>query len=414
MRMFYLLKMALRNTLRNRRRSLLAAISVALALAFIVFMQGFIGGFLESLVKNTTRNETGHIRISTKEFREKSQFLPVTENLKNPNTIIEAIMKDKEIAPYIDIITPRITFGVLLSNKGNNKTALAIAGDLQKEKILTRLYGSIVEGRYIQNEKEMLIGSALATALKYKLGDTVKVMTQGSDFALHLKKIHIAGIFKTTLAMLDEKVFQIRLDDAQKLLRMDTAVQQIIIMLSDYKKSEEIATRIAATLNDTGIAVNPWSEISSSFEYIQMATGIYKWIYFIIALLGAFIIGNIMMMVVMERRHEIGILKSMGISRREILVLFLAEGMILGLVGSITGTALALTIISLVNIHGFDFTRIMQAFKGFPMDNVIFLKITMQSVLKSLLLGTFVSSLVSIPPSRRAATMHVVDSLKSL
>lgn len=412
--MFYLLKMALRNTLRNRRRSLLAAISVALALAFIVFMQGFIGGFLESLVKNTTRNETGHIRISTKEFREKSQFLPVTENLKNPNAIIEAIMKDKEIAPYIDIITPRITFGVLLSNKGNNKTALAIAGDLQKEKILTRLYGSIVEGRYIQNEKEMLIGSALATALKYKLGDTVKVMTQGSDFALHLKKFHIAGIFKTTLAMLDEKVFQIRLDDAQKLLRMDTAVQQIIIMLSDYKKSEEIATRMAATLNDTGIAVNPWSEISSSFEYIQMATGIYKWIYFIIALLGAFIIGNIMMMVVMERRHEIGILKSMGISRREILVLFLAEGMILGLVGSITGTALALTIISLVNIHGFDFTRIMQAFKGFPMDNVIFLKITMQSVLKSLLLGTFVSSLVSIPPSRRAATMHVVDSLKSL
>ncbi len=413
--MNHIIDMAFRNTKRNKRRSTLAIISVALALLFIVFMKGFLGGFLGSMVKNTTRLETGHIRITTAEFREKDQFMPVTENVNNPEDIIFKIMADPNIAKQIDMITPRINFGVLLSNDGNNKTAFALAGDQEKEKILSNLDESIIEGKYLEKSKDIIIGHKLANILKYKIGDNVKVMTQGSDYALHLKKFTIVGIYKTHINSLDEDFFQIRLDDAQKLLRMDNSAQQIMIMLHDYTKSEEVALKIKEILNDEKIAVNPWSEVSTFYDYIQMASGIYNWIYGIFALLGAFIIGNIMMMVVMERRHEIGILKSMGFSKGEVLSLFLSEGMVMGFLGSVIGTVIALGLIIGINMNGgMDFTKMMSSFKGFPMDNIVILSYSTKTIINSILLGTFVSSLVSILPSLRAANMNVVDSIKSV
>lgn len=413
--MKYIIDMAIRNTKRNKRRSTLAIISVALALLFIVFMKGFLGGFLGSMVKNTTRLETGHIRITTAEFREKEQFMPVTENLENPESIISKIMADAKLAKEIDMITPRINFGVLLSNDGNNKTSFALAGDQENEKILSNLDESIIEGKYLENSKDIIIGYKLAEILKYKIGDEVKVMTQGSDYALHLKKFKIVGIYKTHINSLDEDFFQIRLDDAQKLLRMSNSAQQIMIMLHDYTKAEEVAQRIKDILGDETIAVNPWSEVSVFYDYIQMASSIYNWIYGIFALLGAFIIGNIMMMVVMERRHEIGIVKSMGISKNEVMTLFLAEGMIMGFIGSVIGTVIALIIIVVINMTGgMDFTKMMSSFKGFPMDNIVILSYSTKTVINSIILGTAVSSLVSILPSRKAAKMNVVDSLKSV
>lgn len=413
--MNHIIDMAFRNTKRNKRRSTLAIISVALALLFIVFMKGFLGGFLGSMVKNTTRLETGHIRITTTEFREKDQFMPVTENVSNPEKIISKILADPDLSKEIDMITPRINFGVLLSNDGNNKTAFALAGDQEKEKILSNLDESIIEGRYLENSKDIIIGHKLAEILKYKIGDEVKVMTQGSDYALHLKKFNVVGIYKTHINSLDEDFFQIRLDDAQQLLRMDNSAQQIMIMLHDYTKSEEVALRIKELIKDETISVNPWSEVSNFYDYIQMASRIYNWIYGIFALLGAFIIGNIMMMVVMERRHEIGILKSMGFSKGEVLSLFLSEGMVMGLIGSVIGTLIALGLIIGINLNGgMDFTKMMSSFKGFPMDNIVILSYSAKTIINSILLGTLVSSIVSILPSWRAANMNVVDSIKSV
>ncbi|MBN2788643.1 MAG: ABC transporter permease [Candidatus Delongbacteria bacterium] len=410
--MNFIFKTAARNVKRNKRRSLLAIISVTLALTLIVFMQGFIGGILDSMVKNTTRNETGHIRISTKKFKEKSKFMSVTENLQEPDKIIGTIMADRSISENIELITERTNFGVLLSNEGNNKTAMAISGDSKKEKDLSMLYKSIKEGRYLENEREMIIGKGLAETLKYKLGDEVKVMTQGADYALHLRKFTIVGIFDTGLKTMDDNFFQIGLKDAQKLLRSDNSVQQIIIMLKDYKDSEKIAGFISMILKNDELSVDTWTKISSNYDYMEMVSGIYNWIYFIIALLGAFIIGNIMTMVVLERRHEIGILKSMGLKGREILMLFLTEGMIMGFLGSLVGTILGIIIISIININGLDLTKMLAGVKNFPVDNVIFFTISISSVMKSLLLGTLISSLVSILPSRRAAKMNVVDSIK--
>ena len=317
--MFSIIRLAIRNVGRNRRRSILAFVSVAISLTVIVFAQGFIGGFVASYVKNATKNDAGHIRIAAKKFEERGRFYPVSYNISNPDSIIAALQRDPEITQDIVLIAPRIVFGVVLSKDGGTRSALAYAGDPVEEEQLMYLQKSLVPGsRYLSGPRDLIMGSSLAATLHYKAGDTVRVMTSGSDYALHLKKFVVAGLFNTGMKLFDDMIFQISITDARDLLRMGNSGQQIIVMLKDYRKADHVAARIRAMLPDTSLSVTPWTKIGDTYTSVMLVTKIYGWIYVIIALLGAFIISNIMMMVVLERRKEIGILMSMGLTRREV------------------------------------------------------------------------------------------------
>jgi len=387
---------------------------VALSIAGITFFRGFAGGMLQSIVKNSTKNETGHIRITTKKFSEKRQFYPVTENIAQPEEIIAAIKADPEISPQLSLITERVNFGVLLANQGNNKYAAALAGDAEIEKELLLLQNSLQKGgRYLQSERETIIGAKIADALNLKLGDTLKVMTPGADYALHLRKFAVVGIFETGLNLLDDKFFQIPLSDAKKLLRMGGSTQQIIIMLKDYKKASDIAAKIRALLNNGQLAVVSWTEHGEWASMVDKVAVIYNYFYFFIAFLGAFIITNILMMVVLERRKEIGIVKSMGISNFEVLNLFLFEGVILGLIGSLVGLAIGMLFNIYFGVFGLDFSAMLGSF-NFPMDQRIYCEISIGSMTNILLMGVIVSALVSVLPSWRASRMNAVDAIKSV
>jgi len=412
--MLYILKMAFRNIWRNRRRSILAFTSVALSIAGITFFRGFAGGMLQSIVKNSTKNETGHIRITTQKFREKRQFYPVTENIAEPEKIIAAIKADPVISPHLALVTERVNFGVLLANEGNNKFAAALAGDPEVEKNLLLLQNSLQKGgRYIRSERETMVGAKIADALNLKVGDVLKVMTPGADYALHLRKFNVVGIFETGLNVLDDKFFQIPLPDAKKLLRMGGSTQQIIIMLKDYKKSTEVAAKIRALLNDKQLAVVSWTEHGEWASMVDKVAIIYNYFYFFIAFLGAFIITNILMMVVLERRKEIGIVKSMGISRFEVMNLFLFEGVILGLIGSLVGIGIGMIFNIYFAIYGLDFSAMMGSF-NYPIDMTIYNEISPSSLVYVLFIGVIVSALVSVLPSWRASRMNAVDAIKSV
>jgi putative ABC transport system permease protein len=412
--MFAIIRLAIRNVGRNRRRSILAFVSVAISLTVIVFAQGFIGGFVASYVKNATKNDAGHIRIAAKKFEERSRFYPVSYNISNPDSIIAALQRDPEITQDIALITSRIVFGVLLSRDGGTRSALASAGDPAKEKQLMYLQKSLLPGsRYLSGPRDLIMGSSLAATLHYKVGDTVRVMTSGSDYALHLKKFVVTGLFNTGMKIFDDMIFQINITDARDLLRMGSSDQQIIIMLKDYRKADNVAARIRAMLPDTSLSVTPWTKIGDTYTSVTLVTKIYGWIYVIIALLGAFIISNIMMMVVLERRKEIGILKSMGFTRREVLIMFLVEGMTLGFVGSVAGVILGAGLNAFFHVHGIDLSAFMSRL-SFPLDNVLYTTLSASNLVYSIVLGTVLAALVSVPPARQAARMNVVDAIKSV
>lgn len=409
-----LLSMALRNLGRNRRRTALAASSVAIAILLVVFMQGMVGGFLGSIVKNYTKNEVGHVNIVTEEYRERERFSPVDAAIPDSSVVIRAL----EGAPGLEgaKFAERIRFGVILSAGANSKAALGLAGDPVTEKGLLMLDRNVLEGgRYIEGPGETILGEALARDLGLAVGDTLKVLTERSDYGMGFKKFRVVGVFRTRVNTLDNAVFQISLDDARSLLAMGAGAQQVLAMLPDYRDADKAARTMEKVLAErglSGLSVRSWTAMGDFPRFILMAESVYFWMYVIVAFLGAFIITNIMMMVVLERKKEIGLLKSMGMPNREVLALFLAEGTLMGLVGSAVGSALGLAMNVVMGKVGLDLTSAMSSF-SWPMDNVVYFTVSLPWTVAIFLIGVAVSMAVAYLPSRSAARMNPIDAIRS-
>ncbi len=409
----YIYKLAIRNIKRNRRRSILAVISVTLSITLVTIMNGMLTGYLSTLVKNYTKNETGHVRVSTVKFDEDSKFFPVTSNIKNFESVVQKIESDELLKDEIKIIAPRVTFGVLLSKDGKQKSALGYAGDAEIEKELLMLDNSMIEGSYIKNERDMIIGEGIAKSLGYKIGDKVKVMTNGADHALHMRKFTVVGIFRTGITMMDKRVFQIHLNDAQKLLRMKDDVQQLAIMFNSHKDSDKHSKRIGEILTDSTLKATSWTKIGDWHNMVELSNVTYNFFYFIISLLGAIIIGNIMMIVVLERKREIGITKALGLSKGTILILFVLEGVYLGVIGSGIGIALGTIFNTIFHYRGVDFSKMMEGIE-MPIENVIYFAVNPGMLLGIFILGLFVAAVMSFFPAKRGADMNIIEAIRSV
>ena len=186
-------------------------------------------------------------------------------------------------------------------------------------------------------------------------------------------------------------------------------------MLKDYRESDAAARLIAAHLASAGLgslSVQSWTSLGDVAALISLAGKIYFWGEIIVAFLGAFIIANVTMMVVLERRREIGILKSMGMEPWRILRLFLVEGVLLGIIGSAAGALLGTGVNAWLSVKGIDFSRNI-AGTGIPMDNIVHPGVHPLNVALLFLVGVAVSAVVAFLPSRGAARMDPIDAIRS-
>ncbi len=409
-----ILSMALRNIGRNKRRSLLAVLSVLIAIMAVVFADGFISGILSSVARNITRTQMGHVSVVTERYRSRERFMPAQAAIGDADELVRKIESVPELQGELELVAPRVQFGVILSSEARTKTAVGIGGDPEKERELLMLDDAIVPGgSYLERPGEAIVGWKLAKDLGLEVGDSLKVVTEKADYGMGFKKFRIAGLFKTNNESFDGAAFQVSISDARDLLGLGDGASRILVMLKDYAMADRAAPIIAAALSATrDLSVRSWTEISDMASLIVMSQGIFIVMELFIAFLGAFIIANIMMMVVLERRREIGILKSMGMEKPRLLRLFLAEGTMLGVIGSVAG-ALAGTLLTLwLSKAGVDLTG-LSAGTDFQMDSVVYPSAHPARIAAFVAMGALVSAVIAYLPSRSAARMDPIEAIRS-
>jgi putative ABC transport system permease protein len=208
----------------------------------------------------------------------------------------------------------------------------------------------------------------------------------------------------------------VSLSDARDLLGLGRGASEILVMLKDYREADQAAKRIAshlAAVGLTGLSVQSWTSLGDIAALITLTRNIYFWGEIIVALLGAFIIANVVMMTVLERKREIGILMSMGMERPRILWLFLVEGVLLGTMGSAAGVIVGTTVNAWLSVKGLDLTRSISG-AGIPLDNVIYTAVHPLNVAWLFLVGILVAVIVSFLPSRMAARMDPIEAIRSV
>lgn len=407
-----LLRLAARNLRRNTRRSLLTMSAVLVAAGALVFAFAYIGGLLDNVVDTYARIQTGHVRLTAPGYVERERFLPLHMNVPYLSELMPVIRSH----PAVSGAVPRIRTAALVDGGDSNRPAMVWGIDLEREADYLRPADMLIAGRLPEpGEPEALVGAGLAERLEVAIGDTLTLLGQTAYRSLGGLRCRISGIVRSGLGYLDNAFLILALDQAQYMTFLDDAATEILVFARDVEHADQLAQVLEEELGplvEGGIEAHFWRDQGPLIRLMESAQGIWGFILLLLMLMAGLIIVNTMLMSVMERTAEFGMLGALGMRRRDIMALILGEGAIIGLVGAVVGVAIGGGIALVLEQTGMDFTAAMGDFE-FPMQGIVYPDLTLDHPLIGLATGVVTAVLAAIYPAWRAVRLQIAEALRS-
>ena len=406
------LKIALRNLLRYRRRTFFTLGLIAVGMIFVLVFVSVTAWFKDMMVRNITDSYLGHIQIHAKGYVDSIDMLPLQLNLPPEQVVmIEQALKENTA---IEAYTERIKFGGAFSNF-EQTTNIRINGvdpeaEIQTEPLLLPRLINGERGAISLSRGKILVPELLAQGLGVKVGDTVVVVATNRDGSVNGKTFVIGGILSSATGPGGRDGY-IHIDDARDLLRMtEPEVSEIAIRiknLSDLQRvSGALQSKLIATEGLKDIEIHTWEKLSpfaTVAQMIDVMTFFLKLMLVSVVLIG---IMNVMIMAVYERIREIGTIAAMGTPPRRILYLFLYEGLMLGTLGALFGTAVGVALILALNSFQITFSF------GQQTGLLLAPTIAFSQVVLICLLVVGVSLVATLQPAWKASQMEPIDALR--
>ena len=331
-----LLRMAWRNVWRNWRRTVIAGIAIALGLTFILVFDGFLGGMNEALYGNTVKLQGGHVQVHAPGFREKANRLPLLP-LGDP----EAVVAAARTQPEVTVVSRRIRTGGMVSSR-EGTLSVAITGlEPEQEAGVSLVAENVVQGRWLEDDDEdaLLIGQAMAERLEVTVNDRVTLVGRATHQQMRRRTMTIVGIYDLGVDEVEESMVYVSLLEAQTLFDLRAQATEVAVYLQEVGQEPPVVERLQAAL--PGFEVDAWDTLDpTTKEMMELEAQIMNLFGMVILLIAGVGILNLMLMVVFERTREIGLLAAMGLKRRETVLLFLLEGVLVGLLGALAGCAM--------------------------------------------------------------------------
>jgi putative ABC transport system permease protein len=409
------IKLAWRNIWRNWRRTILTSLAVAFGMISIIFTYSYIKGVSESIYRTLIETELGHVKIVSREFLRLERVMPREQLVYNAQSIEDGISS----LPGISTMTERIKFRLILSSEEENEPSLGVGINPEQEKNLFDLRQHLIQGSYFQESSAgMLIGDGLAQKLGAGIGDELLAVTTDINYSTYALTFTVVGIFKTGFTFMDKNFIYIPIEKAQEMLDCDGAAHEILLLLEDPEKAREISSEILIFLEENGLentlTAVPWLD-SFFITYLPFANIAVSSILLIIMLISALVILNTMLMAVVERTHEIGIIKSMGMRNGGVVALILVEATYIGLLGVFIGGLIGSGLSLLAQNTGLNFTRMMEKmeFEFAFFSPIIYPKFTLGILLGAAVFCLATTLFAAIYPARKASRMEPVEALRT-
>ncbi len=400
-----LTKIASRNIWRSRKRSLIIITAVSIGLWAGIFMMAFYNGMIEQRINSAIADELSHIQLHHPEFRKEYEIkydLPKGRKMLkmiNENTTIKAA-------------TGRIIIkGMIASASGSS--GITINGVMPKEEeALTNLSKKIIKGNYFtQKTNEIILSEKLRKKLKLNLNKKTILTFQDKEGNLASAAFRITAIYKTINGPYDDSNVFVKITDVDSLAGIPNAINEIAILLKSNTALDESQKKLKQEFPTTEI--KNWMEISPELGLTISVGDQMVFIFMGIILLAlAFGIVNTMMMAVLERTREIGMLLALGMNKFKIFMMIVLETMFLILAGCPVGILLAFATIAITQKTGIDFSQFSQAYSSFGYSSIIYPSLTGRQFGIVMLL-VFITALFSaLFPARRALKLNPAESLK--
>jgi lipoprotein-releasing system permease protein len=399
--MRFAFKVALRYLGSNPLQTSLLLLGVALAVVAFVFITALIRGLAIFLVAQTT----GQISQITLEPPARVAGVLVDGNalpdrpvstaqrlqIRDWQRALDIVGKQREVIAARPIIT-----GNVFLLRGEAAATVAVQGvrpdDLDA---ITQVSSKIIAGRARIGGGEILIGARLAEDLGLRLGRPVTLRSDRGGQRL----FSIAGIYETGIGSLDERVAIMSLDSARPLFDLPTGVTAIEIKVTD----PNLAIGIAARLKElTGLKSTPWQEKNRSLQGALEGQGRTGSLIQLFALISIIIgVASALLLSSYRRRSEIGIMRSFGVSKTFVMVIFVSQGVMIGAIGAAIGCGL-----------GYFFVTQLATIKDATGDQILPVVPSEGGYLAAFVLTTIGAALASILPARAAASIDPIEAIQ--
>lgn len=402
------IKLAWRNIWRNRRRTLIVILAVALGLSLMVFYDGLLAGATQGLYGNAVKLLGGNIQIHASGYREKAKRMPLL-----PLPDAEAAVHTALAQPDVIAASRRINTSGMISNR-KGSFPLTINGiEPELEAPVGLIAQNIVAGRYLQADDQdmILIGQAQADRMEVGVGDRITLVGHATHDQMRRRTMTIVGIYALGLPEYEKLAVYISLAEAQRLFGLRDQATEVVIALPKVGQEPGVVSALQAALPTT--EVDSWQVANPEMVQTVELKGAFMEIFGgIILLIAAVGIMNVLLMAVLERTREIGLLATLGLKPVQVLTLFLLEGVLMGLLGALLGIALGSLLILIVGQIGIDISQ----FAGISemtaiMEGRMYPAPAYGKVLERALTVAIIAALAAIYPAREASKREPAESL---
>ena len=422
-------KIAWRNIWRNKLRTAVILTAIIIGVWSVIFMTSFTNGMVSSYLDNAVQNETSHIQLHHPAYLKDKEIKYFINDVDQ----VSAQLKAKEGIKSISVRS--ITNAMLSTSKGAR--GIKVKGiDPVLENEVTAIASKLKEGAYFDDEKRnpILVSERLAKKLKVKLRSKVILTFQDLTGELAQASFRIIGIFNTGSAVVDEGNVFVRRTDLNRLMgnpnvnispndgeattvNLDNEdsniAHEFAIMLHDNKEVDNIATSLSAQFPN--LNVETFRELAPELEMYETSmslTGIIVMTIFMLALIFGII--NTMLMAVLERFKELGMLMAVGMSKQKVFSMIVLETLLLGLIAAPIGLLLGYLTVSILGSTGIDLSSYGKGIEEFGMSTMVY-PLMNGELYWQLALGVFITALLgSLYPAWKAIKLKPIEAIRKI
>jgi putative ABC transport system permease protein len=416
-RVVVLVRLALRNLRRQARRSILTAMAMVLGLALLVFTRSLGDGAHETWIKAGVRLASGHVAVMHPDYlprRAIEDRLPA----EAARAALDALARPG-LAPLVQAAAPRLELHGLASSSRGAVPVIVYGVDPTVEPAFSQLDTKLVDGRELAPDDRLqaYVGVGLAKRLRLQVGDRLVLTTQGVDSTIADQLVRVAGTFRSGLPEVDDGMVHIPLATAQAWVGVGGDVSSVAVLLRNSRETERVVRSLTAALDGVRNAVAvPWQtttpELDSAVKIDDYGNYVF---HFVLLLIVALAIVNTILMAVLARTRELGILRALGLQRRDTATLVLFEGTLLTTVAGLVGAVLGLVITFGFFRHGLDFSAFYggeMTAAGAIIDPVMIPLFRLDHMLQNVAWIVIIGIVASLYPAWRATRIEIAEAMK--
>ncbi len=354
-----LVRLAWRNLWRNPRRTLIAMAAIGFGYAMLLFVACLMAGLRQQMIKSGTGLVLSDVEVHAPGYYPER---PIDQTLGGPDgTDVNSLVAAITANPQVQAASPRV-YGYGLASATHQSAGVELLGVVpDQEHKITVLQTRMVKGSYLTGRmpKGVVMGDKLAATIGAKVGSEIVLLAPAADGSTGNDLYTVAGMFHTGLDSMDRGLVVMSLASLQELLRLPPGgIHEVGIKLhgDDITAATTAAAALDAQLNKTlPVQVSAWPELAPELaDYVQFNHRVTFILFFIFFLLAAMGIVNTMLMAIIERTRELGMLMAVGMRPVQVVGLIVAEAASLAGASLVLGAVLAAPLLWYLQAHGLN------------------------------------------------------------